>query len=101
MNDLIISKGDLNLGFALALRDIIAEEKLIKDRKEHALNRLKEAMEQNGIIKIDNEFFTVSYIAESDREYFDAKALRADKPELYDEYVTMKPVKASVRVKVK
>lgn len=58
-------------------------------------------MEAKNIIKVDNDILTISYVAPTDRETLDSKKLRADLPDIYDEYVKIQPVKASVRIKVK
>lgn len=57
-------------------------------------------MEQRGIIKAVSEEVSISYIPEGDRESFDSKAFRKDHPDLYDEYVRLSRVKASIRIKV-
>ena len=58
-------------------------------------------MESKGIIKVETEEITISYIAPTDRETFDSKRFKADHADLFDEYVKMSPVKSSVRIKVK
>lgn len=58
-------------------------------------------MEDKGIVKVDTEELTISYIAPTDRETFDSKSFRKDHSDLYDEYIKMTPVKPSVRIKVK
>jgi regulator of replication initiation timing len=79
---------------------------------ENAMKKLKQAedqlkkeilgeMEEKNILKIENETMTISYIASTGRETFDSKKFRADNPDLYDEYVTISPVKSSIRIKVK
>ena len=79
---------------------------------EDAMKKLKQAekkkkkeilseMEEKGILKIENETMTISYIGATGRETFNSKKFRADNPDLYDEYVTISPVKSSIRIKVK
>jgi hypothetical protein len=58
-------------------------------------------MEAKGIIGIDTDELKITYIAPTDREKFDSKQFRSDHSELYDEYVSMIPVKSSIRIKVK
>lgn len=62
---------------------------------------LLEAMEKNNVIKLENDHVIVNYITPTDRETFNAKKFKEENPAVYDEYCTMKPVKASVRVKAK
>ena len=70
-----------------------AEDKLEKD--------ILAEMEEKGILKIENDTITISYIGATGRETFNSKKFRADNPDLYDEYVTISPVKSSIRIKVK
>ena len=58
-------------------------------------------MEQKGVVKLDNDVVTITYIAPTDRETFDSKKFKEEQPDMYDEYVKISPVKASVRIKVK
>ena len=81
--------------------DIDRQEKAIKKAKEEVWNALKEEMEKKGVKKIESDELLINYIASTDRESFDKKAFQKDHADLYDEYVEMKPVKASIRVKVK
>ena len=83
----------------------IAEfEKMAKDIKAKE-DELKKAilteMESKGIIKLETDELTISYVASTDRETFDSKKLRADNPDLYDEYIRMSTVKPSIRIKLK
>ena len=79
---------------------------------EDAMKKLKQAedklkkeilteMEEKNILKIENETMTISYIGATGRETFNSKKFRDDNPDLYDEYVTISPVKSSIRIKVK
>lgn len=83
---------------------IVAFEKQAKAVKE-AQDKLKEAilkeMEEKGIIKLDSEELTITYIAPTYSEKFDSKALKADNEELYNKYIKLSKVKSSVRIKVK
>lgn len=75
--------------------------KMLKEIDDANNEMLLETMEKNGVIKLENDHVIVNYIAPVDRETFNAKKLKEERPQVYDEYCTMKPVKASVRVKVK
>ena len=83
----------------------IAEfEKMAKDikAKEDELKKaILEEMESKGIIKLETDELTISYVAATDRETFDSKKLRTDNPDLYDEYIRMSTVKPSIRIKLK
>lgn len=58
-------------------------------------------MESKGIIKLDTDELTISYVAPTDRETLDTKALREELPDIYDTYVKISPVKSSIRIKLK
>ena len=81
--------------------DIDRQEKAIKKAKEEVWNALKEEMEKKGIKKIESDELLINYIASTDRETFDKKTFQKEHADLYDSYITMKPVKSSIRVKVK
>ena len=89
---------------AEAVRKIAEFEDAMKKLKQ-AEDKLKKdilaEMEEKGILKIENDTMTISYIGATGRETFNSKKFRADNPDLYDEYVTISPVKSSIRIKVK
>ena len=83
------------------IADLERQAKAIKTRQDKLKAKLLEEMEKQGIIKIDTDDLTISYVAETTRETFDGKSFKADFPDLYDEYVKIGKVSASVRLKVK
>lgn len=104
MNDelITISKGVALLDAQTAVK--IAEfERKMKEIKE-AEDALKAAvlaeMEEKGILSIKTDDMTISYVASADRESLDTKRLKAEQPDLYDSYVKISPVKASIRIKL-
>ena len=104
MNELIRIRDGVVLLDPNTSREIAEFERRMKEIKE-AEDKLKQEilaeMEEKNILKIDTSDVTISYIASTDRETFDSKAFRTDHADLYDEYVKLSPVKASVRIKVK
>lgn len=87
-----------------AVAKIVEFERMAKQIKE-AEDNLKAAilkeMEEKNILSIDSPELKISYVAATQRETFDSKAFREDFADLYDEYVKLAPVKASIRIKVK
>lgn len=75
--------------------------KALKEKEEELKQLIQEAMKQNNILKFDNDEITISYVGETYRETFDSKLFKEHNPDLYDAYVKMSPVKASIRIKVK
>lgn len=83
------------------IADFERQIKVIKEQEDNLKQAILEEMEANQIIKLDTPDILISYVASSDRETFDSKTFKADHQDLYDEYVKMTPVKASIRIKVK
>ena len=73
----------------------------IKAKQDELKQRILEEMEAKGIIKIETDDLSITYIAPAIRETFDKKKFRKDNPDLYDEYVSISSVKSSIRMKVK
>lgn len=104
MNDLITCENGNYILKQEVGRQLAEYENIIKRLKEQEddlKNSIMAAMEEYGVIKIDTDDVTVSYIAATAREYFDSKKFKKDKPDLYDEYCNIKPVKPSIRIKLK
>ena len=102
MNDIkVIENGNITLNAKAELVRLTLLEKSIKEEKEKLTASLLQAMEANNVVKIDSDELTVTYVAPTYRESFDAKALKADDEELYNKYTKISPVKASIKVKVK
>ena len=98
-----VVNGELQLEQSIGARLAAFERKAkqIKEQEEKLKALILAEMEENGIIKLDNDDLTISYIMPTERESFDSKAFRQDYPELYDEYIKMSPVKSQIRIKVK
>lgn len=75
--------------------------KYAKEQEEMLKKSILDEMEAKGILKIDTPELTITYVGATDRETFDTKGFRADYPNLYDEYVLIKGVKPSIRIKIK
>ena len=104
MNDLII----MNEGVALLSPETSAKiaecerkVKEIKEAEDALRTAILEAMESQGIKKLETPELTITYTEPTDREDFDKKKFRADNPDLYDEYVKFTTVKSSIRIKLK
>lgn len=104
MNELIqVQNGTPLLDPLTALMIAEYEQKIrqMKELEDHLKESILAEMESKNIIKLENEFLTITYVAPTDRETLDTKNLRAELPDIYDEYIKITPVKASVRIKVK
>ena len=91
----------LNPKTAIAIADLEREIKTLTEKQKAIKKALLGAMQQHNVCKLSTPEVTVQYIAPTNRETFDAKEFRKSCPELYDEFVKINPVSASVRVTVK
>lgn len=104
MNSLItIENGNavLNAEISSQIAEFEKQVKSIKAQEETLKKAILKAMEDNNIIRLDTNDVTISYIASTDRESLDTKALREELPDIYDGYVKITKVKPSIRIKVK
>lgn len=77
------------------------QAKEIKELQDKLKASLLSAMEELGIVKLDTEELTITYVAETYRESFDSKALKEEDEATYNKYIKISPVKSSIRIKVK
>lgn len=103
MNEIVVigDKGLLNPEISDKIAEFEKKIKKLKEQEDLLKQSILEEMEAKGIVKIENDDLLINYIAPTDRETFDSKKLREDNPDLYDEYIKISKVKASIRIKVK
>lgn len=92
----VLDKGTMD-----EIKEIEKLSKALKERQDKVRAELQKVMEDNNIIKFESDEIVVNYIAPTTRESFDSKQLKTDNPDLYDLYVKLSPVKASIKIKVK
>ena len=101
MQDLItIENGKIAQRTVDFIKEVESQMKALKEQYDGFKTALLEAMEKNGVLKLDCDGVKITYIAETERESFDSKQFKEDMPDLYDEYVKFSKVKPSVRIKV-
>lgn len=103
MAELIVFEGKtplLNPEVSIKLAEFERVVKEFKAKEEELKQKILDEMESKGIVSIKTPELTISYVAPTTRETFDSKTFRKDHPDLYDEYVGISLVKASVRMKV-
>lgn len=83
------------------IKEVEKLAKSLKAKQDAIKAELLKVMEDNNIIKFENEDLLINYIGPTQRETFDSKQLKADNPDLYDLYVKLSEVKSSVRIKLK
>ena len=99
-NEIVIVNGQLAEQTINYIKETEKQMKILKKQYDDFKSELLNAMEQNGLIKINAGDLKISYVAGGEKETFDSKQFREDNPDLYDEYVKFSPVKPSVRIKV-
>ena len=72
-----------------------------QDAYNAGIEKVKAFMEENSIKKFENEEIAVTYVEPTYRESFDSKAFRAEHEDIYNDYIKLSPVKASLRIKTK
>lgn len=104
MNDLVVLE-DGRYGLVQDAVDTIVtienEIKKLKDMQDAYKERLLSLMEEKDIKEIDIPELKITRKFASTKETLDSKRLRAEQPDLYDEYVKITDVKGSILVKVK
>lgn len=104
MNELIVLSGNeaiLTPETSKQIASLEAALKRVKEKEEELKNAILKEMEEKGVIKLTTDDVVVSYIAPTDRETFDSKTFRTEHPDMYDDYVKISPVKASLRIKLR
>lgn len=77
------------------------EIKKLKEMQDNYKATLLEKMEEQDIKEIDTPELKITRKLPTTRETLDSKSLKADMPEIYDEYVNITNVKGSITIKVK
>ena len=91
----------LNPDVSIKLAEFERMVEEIQNKQKELKEKILAEMEKRGILKIETDELTISYVAPYSKESFDSKKFRKDNPDLYDEYIKIGTVSASVRIKVK
>lgn len=75
--------------------------KEIKAKEDELKKAILEEMQDKNLIKLETDELTISFVAGTDRETLNTKNLKQELPDIYDAYVDIKPVKPSIRIKLK
>lgn len=85
--------------FTDAVLDLYAQYEYLKEQKEMFEHKLKKVCEENGIQKVDNEYFSISFIKAHKGRKVNTDLMK--KAGIYDEFTTETDVKDYVRVRIK
>lgn len=75
--------------------------KFLKSEEERLKAAIQSEMELKQIRGIKTDELTISYVPETYVEHFNKDKFRLDHPDLYDDYLEIKPKKAFVKIGVK
>lgn len=102
MNEIILtSENELTLSTERNICELLRTLDELKKQETKIKADLIDEMKKRGLVKIDTEKLTITYIEETTRESLDTKKLKEENPDVYDEYCRISPVKESIRIKVK
>ena len=77
-----IENGELSQESKKWLIALEKQRKLINDEYDNFKTELLKAMEENGVVKIENEDWINSYIESGEKETFDRKSFKKDHSEI-------------------
>ena len=104
MSELIIRQGDEYALTPQTNNQLVLLETQIVDltkKRDEMRKLIMQAMQEEGIYKMENEDISITYIAETERETFDSKRFHEEHANLYHLYTKTSKVAPSIRVKVK
>lgn len=99
--ELITAEGILSIEVQQQITDIEKQVKALDEQKKRIRELLLSEMEAKGIKKLDNDFFSVTYVAPTYKETFDSKKFKVDYEDLYNKYVKISDVKSQIKVSLK
>lgn len=91
----------LDREISVQIAEFERQVKFLKAEEERLKRAIQNEMEVKLIKGIKTPELTISYIGETYVETFDKERFRLENPDLYDEYVTIKPKKAFVKIGVR
>lgn len=83
------------------LRGLLEEQEEINNKITAFKEKLLQEMQDRNVVKIDTEFCTISRVDAHDQIRFDSAKLKKEDLKLYNKYIKVSPVKASVVIRKK
>ncbi len=88
--------------------EILQATAALQQRKQELIEKdnevrsaIKEAMIKNNVKKFDSDNLTITLVSASERKSLDTARIKEEEPDVYERYLKVTPVAASVRIKVK
>lgn len=91
----------VNEQISLAIADLQNKANELNAKNEELKEQIKNAMEEQGLKKFENDFIAITYVAPTTRTTVDSKKLKELHEDIYNECSKTSDVKASVRIKTK
>lgn len=79
--------------------DMYYQYQALQEAKEQFEHKVLKACKKYGVKKIDNEYFSITYVGEHPTRKVDTELLK--KAGYYDKFLKESPVKESIRIKIK
>lgn len=89
------------LAITQTIANIATEKKRLEDEDEKMREELEHAMDVYGVDSFENEFVKITHVEPTTKVTVDSKKLKADHPDIYDEYSKVSNVKGYVKITVK
>lgn len=83
------------------IKTLAQQKEALEEADKKARAQLAEAMAQYGVKSFENSILKVTYVPASTKTTVDSKELKAENPEIYQQYSKTSTVKESVRITVK
>lgn len=85
----------------LIIQDIEQQKKELEEREKEMRVALKQAMEEYGVEKFENDVIKITYKGEYERNTIDSKALKEDHPKIAKKYAKTSKVASSISITLK
>lgn len=92
---------DSTRNLMLEVSELMVQERIIAEKKKTLTENLQKLMEDNGIKKFDNEYFSATYIPESESKTFDSTTFKKEHPDMFIQFQKTSRRKASIRITLK
>lgn len=97
----VIKDGNLSEEIVKKLVKFEKQAKKIKEQEDQIKQAILNAMQENGVLKLENDLLSITYVGATTRESFDNKNFKKDYEDLYNKYININLVKPSIRIKIK
>ena len=97
----IIKDGNLSEEIVKKLVKFEKQAKKIKEQEDQIKQDILEAIQENEVLKLENDLLSITYVEATTRESFNSKSFKKDYEDLYNKYINISLVKPSIRMKIK